>query len=219
MSPLPALAAGEAELRLPVFGTSARILVGAPVADEALSPDVAARLVQSAFDSMHTALTRFSPTRELARLNASSNESVEVSPLMARAVGAAIFAAQRSNGLVDPTVLGALEAAGYRASRRDAIPESIIEALASAPPRRAATPNADRLWAQIEIEPARLVRRPAGLRLDLGGSAKGLAVDIAASRLADYASFAVDAGGDIRLGGDVGPDPHPRHASLVPAGR
>ena len=39
------------------------------------------------------------------------------------------------------------------------------------------------------------------MRLDLGGSAKGLAVDIAARMLADRPTFAVDAGGDIRIGG------------------
>jgi thiamine biosynthesis lipoprotein len=39
------------------------------------------------------------------------------------------------------------------------------------------------------------------LRLDLGGSAKGLAADWAARRLAPHGRFAVDCGGDARLGG------------------
>jgi thiamine biosynthesis lipoprotein len=45
------------------------------------------------------------------------------------------------------------------------------------------------------------VRLPRGVRIDLGGSAKGLAVDLAADLLAGHAAYAVDAGGDIRIGG------------------
>ena len=44
---------------------------------------------------------------------------------------------------------------------------------------------------------------PRAARIDLGGTAKGLAVDLAA----DHATYAVDAGGDIRIGGT---DPAPR---------
>lgn len=48
---------------------------------------------------------------------------------------------------------------------------------------------------------------PAGVRIDLGGSAKGLAVDLAAELLGRRANNAVNAGGDIRIGGT---DPIPR---------
>ena len=41
--------------------------------------------------------------------------------------------------------------------------------------------------------------RPPGVRLDLGGSAKGLAADWAASRL--DGRYVVDCGGDVRVGG------------------
>jgi thiamine biosynthesis lipoprotein len=40
------------------------------------------------------------------------------------------------------------------------------------------------------------------VRIDIGGSGKGLAADLAAERLAGYATFVVDAGGDLRLGGE-----------------
>jgi thiamine biosynthesis lipoprotein len=51
-----------------------------------------------------------------------------------------------------------------------------------------------------------VLERPAGLRLDSGGLGKGLFADLAADLLADHESFAVDCGGDLRLGGtsDVG---------------
>jgi len=42
------------------------------------------------------------------------------------------------------------------------------------------------------------------VRIDLGGTAKGLAVDRAAKLLAPFSAYAVDAGGDIRIGGRDG---------------
>jgi thiamine biosynthesis lipoprotein len=65
-----------------------------------------------------------------------------------------------------------------------------------------------------------MIRLPAAVRLDLGGSAKGLAVDLAADLLADHAGYAVDAGGDIRIGG-THPAPrtvhiqHPLHDEIA----
>ena len=43
------------------------------------------------------------------------------------------------------------------------------------------------------------LRRP--LTLDLGAVAKGLAVDMAARELEPFRDFAIDAGGDLYLGG------------------
>jgi thiamine biosynthesis lipoprotein len=39
------------------------------------------------------------------------------------------------------------------------------------------------------------------VRIDSGGSGKGLAADLAGERLSGYATFVVDAGGDLRIGG------------------
>ncbi len=47
------------------------------------------------------------------------------------------------------------------------------------------------------------VLRPAGVRLDGGGIAKGLAADLAAARLRDLPCFAVDCCGDLRIGGSA----------------
>jgi thiamine biosynthesis lipoprotein len=125
-----------------------------------------------------------------------------VSAVLLRAVEAALWAARASDGLVDPTVLGALEQAGYAGSRDGQPPAPLAGALAAAPARRAAAPRPKSRWREIALDPSRgLIRLPAGVRLDLGGSAKGLAVDLAADLLADHAGYAVDAGGDIRIGG------------------
>ncbi|MEP6715509.1 MAG: FAD:protein FMN transferase [Terriglobia bacterium] len=57
-------------------------------------------------------------------------------------------------------------------------------------------------WREIELVPERnaiTLRKP--LTLDLGAVAKGLAVDTAARELAPFRDFAIDAGGDLYLGG------------------
>ena len=45
------------------------------------------------------------------------------------------------------------------------------------------------------------ITRPPGVRLDLGGSAKGFIADRAAARLAPYGPCAADCGGDMRVHG------------------
>jgi thiamine biosynthesis lipoprotein len=103
---------------------------------------------------------------------------------------------------VDPTVLDALEHAGYAGSRDRQPPAPLADALAAAPARRPAAPRRASRWREMALDPSRrLIRLPAGVRLDLGGSAKGLAADLAADLLAGHAGYAVDAGGDLRIGG------------------
>jgi thiamine biosynthesis lipoprotein len=45
------------------------------------------------------------------------------------------------------------------------------------------------------------IRRPPGLRIDTGGTGKGLAADAVAHRLGSYSRYVVDCGGDIAVGG------------------
>jgi thiamine biosynthesis lipoprotein len=45
------------------------------------------------------------------------------------------------------------------------------------------------------------VARPPGVEIDLGGTAKGLAADLVARELSGQERFAVDVGGDLRIGG------------------
>jgi thiamine biosynthesis lipoprotein len=127
---------------------------------------------------------------------------VRVSTQLAAALEAALETARLTDGLVDPTLLQELERAGYATSRVGVEPANLREALAAAPPRTAARPRREAPWRRVEIVGG-YVRRPAGMRFDLGGSAKGLAADSAAALLADHDSFAVDVGGDIAFGGQA----------------
>src|SRR4051812_47988366 len=77
-------------------------------------------------------LTRFSADSELSALNRASAHAVRVSPLLRTAVQAGVWAAEVSGGLVEPTVLGALEEIGYGDSREGAVSAALCEALACA---------------------------------------------------------------------------------------
>ena len=69
--------------------------------------------VAAVFARWEDTFSRFVPDSELSRLNASAAPGVRVSPLFARALTAAPDAAVQTDGLVDPTLAAALEAAGY----------------------------------------------------------------------------------------------------------
>jgi len=139
------------------------------------------------FEAWEAALSRFRPTSELCHLNNYAGLWVRVSKLMRGVVQAAVDAAQITNGLFNPLILPALEAAGYD--------HSFDPAFAPQP-----HDYADRIpaWEAIEINVDQCcVRLPAGSRLDLGGMAKGWAAQRAAQWLYETGPCLVDAGGDM----------------------
>jgi FAD:protein FMN transferase len=174
----------------PTMGTVARV-----VRDRDGAVDVA-----SVFAEIERRLSRFDPTSYLSRLNLDPRVCVPADPMLRVAVAAALRAASISGGLVDPTLLGALRRAGYADSRAHAQPVALPRALGSAPPRRPARPAAAAEWRSVEVDDrAGVIRRPPGLQLDLGGSVKGWAADLLASRLARHGRCAIDCGGDLRV--------------------
>jgi thiamine biosynthesis lipoprotein len=181
------------ELTFACMGTDVRLL----------GPDAAglddARAWLATFDAR---LSRFRAQSELCALNADPRPAVPASTLLRAAVGAGLWAAERTGGLVDPTVLPALRRAGYARSLAGVAPASLRAALALAPPRRRARAHPDSAWRSIRVDDrAGLVRRPPGVELDTGATGKGLAADAVAHRLAGRERFAVDCGGDLRVGG------------------
>jgi thiamine biosynthesis lipoprotein len=194
------MVAREHERSFELFGTTVRILAGGEPREGAPPAELAIAAAEAVLRACHLELTRVDPASELSRLNADPEPSRRTSRLMAGAVAAAIRAAERSGGLVDPTLIGALEAAGYAESRQTATPASLADALRAAPGRRPAAPSHSAMWRTLSVA-GQEVRRPPGVRLDLGGSAKGFAADRAAASLAGQGTFAVDAGGDIVMGG------------------
>ena len=195
----------ELERSLGLFGSRVRILVGAPTTDEPRTPDLAALEAEALLWRLQRALSRFDPSSELTALNSDPAEIVTVSRSVGLLVRAAVDAAQASGGLVDAALVEPLELAGYALSRVGLSSASLEDALAWAPPRCPARPAPDSPWSDISVSAdGREVRRPPGVRIDSGGLGKGLGADLAGERLARFSSFAVDCGGDLRIGGAAG---------------
>jgi thiamine biosynthesis lipoprotein len=184
------------------MGSDVRLLIGARLRRTAPSPVDAAEREQGYVHEFARRLSRFEPASELSALNRDRRELVPAGPLLRAAVRAGVWAAERSGGLVEPTLVRALERAGYAGSLDGATPASLRDALEAAPLRRPARPDPNSRWREIVVDDdARTIGRPFGVMLDTGGTGKGLCADAVAHRLADYSRFLVDCGGDIAVGG------------------
>ena len=174
-----------------------------------------AALIRRAQRWLHAAdgcLSRFDPHSELSRLNHDARTTIGASVLLRSAIGAARWAAERSGGLVDPTLLAALTQQGYASSLAGVAPPSLRRALAVAPARRPAQPQPAARWRAIELDDARgTITRPPGLRLDTGASSKGLAADAVAHLLDAHDDYVVDCGGDLRIRAPRRIDVHVEH--------
>jgi FAD:protein FMN transferase len=162
------------------------------------------------FAGWERCLSRFREDSELARLNRSAGRPVHVSQVLWEVIGVALDAARQSDGLVTPTLLQAIEAAGYDRSWDEqqrmqdegglaanygrAVGENRLSSCGFQPP------PGD--WRDIARDAAHAtIRLPEGVRLDLGGVGKGWAADRAARLLSAHGPALVDAGGDIAVSG------------------
>jgi len=177
-------------------------------------PAGARAIIERELAAIDLACSRFRPDSELSRLNAGAGRPFRASPLLIEALELAIAAARLTDGDVDPTVGRALELAGYD---RDwsllapplhelalplhelARPPGALAPL-SEPVAPALTLRSRAGWRTIELDAASLtVRIPAGVRLDLGATAKAWAADRAAAAV----HAASGRGVLVALGGDV----------------
>jgi FAD:protein FMN transferase len=192
-----AQAGTEAAIEFPCFGGT----VGAWLAGQG-DVERALEEIRRRLEGWHKRFTRFEPESELSRLNADPAPRVRASNVLCRFVAAATCAAARTDGLVDPTLVGQIEAAGYGSDLNTTLPLDV--SLGMAPPRRPARPSPERRWRAVSVDRRnRTVMRPPGVELDSGGIAKGLFADVLAERLSGFDAFAIDCGGDIRIGGQA----------------
>jgi FAD:protein FMN transferase len=193
---------GELDYTFHAMGSDVRLLIGQRLAPTAPEPLAAADRERAFVFDFARRLSRFAPDSELTALNRDPRRVVPASDLLRTAVLAGIWAADRSGGLVDPTLVRALERAGYRASLDGVEPVSLMEALAGAPARHPARPDPRSRWHEITVDDeAGVITRPPGVMFDTGGTGKGLCADAVAHRLGGYTRFVVDCGGDIAVGG------------------
>jgi len=155
------------------------------------------------FEEWEGHLSRFREDSELSQLNRQGSAPKVVSPVLWAVLEAACQGARMSGGLVVPTVLPALEAAGYDRTFEAVAagqPAAMEVTAASAAASASAAPD----WRAIQRHArSHTVRLPLGVRLDFGGIAKGWAADQAARRLAETGPALVDAGGDIAVSGPM----------------
>lgn len=159
------------------------------------------------FREIEERCTRFDPESELRRATERTGVATPVSPIVFEAVRFALMVAEMTGGAFDPTVGRRMEGRGFNRHYRTG------EATASGA-------DDDVSYRDVELDAeARTLRLDRPLTLDLGAVAKGLAVDAAARELAPFRDFAIDAGGDLYLGGRNDRDApwrvgirHPRHA-------
>ena len=191
----------SADVTFRAMGSEIRMIVG-PAGPAGVDPIDAVAEAKVFIEEFEQCLSRFRPDSELCALNSYVGDVVPAKALLRDAVAAGIDAAARTGGLVDPTLVGEIEGAGYAESREGTEPADLRTALLMAPERRPARPSPARQWAMIEVdEEAGVIRRPIGVRFDSGGIGKGLAADLIAERLAGQRRFVIGCGGDLRVGG------------------
>jgi thiamine biosynthesis lipoprotein len=186
------------------LGTVARVVVWPPNWTGRALAAVDAELAR-----LDKQASRFRDDSEISRLHSAVafpadivdpplRRSAIVSEGLAEAIAVALAAAEWTGGLVDPTVGGALIGLGYD---RDfaALPQD------SDGNARPAVPGYVPGWQSVRLDGRRL-RLAAGVRLDLGATAKGLGSDRAARAAADCVpggGVLVSLGGDIAVAGEA----------------
>ena len=142
--------------------------------------------------------SRFRDDSELSILNRNAGTPVAVSIETCELLALAIEAWKVTDGLFNPSILGALVDAGY---------DRPFDELSSGPPSgqvaaQAASPAPG--LGEVVVDAANLlVTLPANVSLDFGGIGKGRAADLVLEQLLASGALGacVDLGGDIRVGG------------------
>ena len=173
----------------PLLGTLVEVQIGRCQGDG----EAAIEAAFGAVAEVHRLMSFYDPDSDVSRLNRGAyHGAVKVAASTYTVLAAAIELHRRSGGLFDIAVAGELQRMGL-------LPDDDEPHGATA---RAST-------AQISLLPDRTVRYlHPGVRIDLGGIAKGYAVDCAVKALQAHGvrSGLVNAGGDLRA---FGPELYP----------
>lgn len=163
-----------------------RAAMGAEVSVTTDASAVAVRAALAVVATLEHRLSRFDRSSELSRLNAADGPSV-VRPSTAQLLETALAGRALTDGWFDPTCGEAVRAAGYTGDH----------AAGWGPAAPPSVPGPG-----LEVDGASgLVHLPPGMRLDLGGIAKGWAADTAATLLSGTGAThaGVSVGGDLRI--------------------
>ena len=143
------------------------------------------------FRAVEDACTRFDERSELMQLVTHVGVPVTASAILYEAVRFALHVAHESGGAFDPTVGRHLLRRGFdRHYKTGATVAAVVD------------PPSDVSYRDVHVNADyRTITLHRPVLLDLGGVAKGLAIDLAARELQSFTNFGIDAGGDIYVGG------------------
>lgn len=168
----------------PLLGTTVAVRV------HGLVPPRAQTAIDAAFDvvrAVHEAMSFHETDSEVSRLNREAHRgAVTVSEATHAVIGHALAISALTDGAFDITVAPALVARGHLPC-----------------PAHAPRPDGAAIWRDIELLADNRIRFRRPLWIDLGGIAKGYAVDCAMETLQRFAPLqaCVNAGGDLRIAG------------------
>jgi len=173
-----------ASRRWAVWSTTAQVVVTEPH-----DVDAARNIVHTVLAEVDQACSRFRADSEIRALEGAFGRPCRVTPLLAELIGAALTAAEQTEGSVDPTLGRELISLGYDRDFR--LIEDTGRGLRAVLVR---TP----VWSKIQLS-GTTVRVPEGVQLDLGATAKAFAADLSAARVAET----LGCGALVNLGGDI----------------
>lgn len=169
-----------------------RIKIGHP-----LSPQERERIegvIRATFTDVDQTFNKFNPLSELSQLNkidayVREPVSVELADILEQTADIVAL----SNGKFDPTVEPAQQLWQEHLEAGSKPPEEAVEAVSAAVG-----------WNRVHYEENRFWKDNPGTRIDLGGIAKGLCVDMLTDRLAGagFQNLFVEWGGEIRAQGN-----------------
>ncbi|BAS29241.1 FAD:protein FMN transferase [Limnochorda pilosa] len=206
------------------MGTYVHVVAEGPGAQEAAAG------VLPELDRMTRALDRFDPGSDVARLNARAGEGpVTVGSETTRLIGEALRLARLSDGAFDPTIGPLVDLWGFvdpEAVEENEDAQGTVRGrhLPDVPAIEAARARVGYRWLQLAEDGQAASLDRAGMVLDLGGIAKGWAVDRLAERFrgAGVTRALIDLGGNLyALGGRPDGSPwrvgiqHPRRPGAV----
>lgn len=155
---------------------------------EAIEPAV--QRAQAWFHTVERICTRFDPSSEVMQLLHHPGRPVPVSTLLFEVTAFALDLADQTEGAFDPTIGATLEQLGFNTHYRSG---EVVHSTVDVANLSYHDVILDHQRRTIEL------RRP--LVLDLNAVSKGLAIDLAAQELDQFADISIEAGGDLYVHG------------------
>ncbi len=181
-----------------VWSTTATLVVTDPdVLDAALAE------LDDELAGIDATCSRFRSDSEINGVLAAPGRDVQLSPVLNAAITAALRVAAATDYLVDPTVAAAVIAKGYDSDIATVVARAMTDGSIGA--STSVGRPAPGAWRIRHDAATGVLNLPAGVGIDLGATAKALAADRAAARVAGAtgAGVLVGLGGDIAVAGDA----------------